>query len=58
MYPVIIMSIEDDSDREFMEWLYGEYYLLMRKKAYEIVMDDNVVDDIINDTLYFGSIGK
>ncbi|HHV46246.1 MAG TPA: hypothetical protein GXX53_05055 [Tissierellia bacterium] len=58
MYPVIIMFIEDDSDREFMEWLYGEYYLLMRKKAYEIVMDDNVVDDIINDTLYFGSIGK
>lgn len=58
MYPVIIMFIEDDSYREFMEWLYGEYYLLMRKKAYEIVMDDNVVDDIINDTLYFGSIGK
>ncbi|HHV46243.1 MAG TPA: RNA polymerase sigma factor [Tissierellia bacterium] len=51
MYPVIIMFIEDDRDRKFMEQLYEEYYLLMRKKAYEIVMDDSVVDDIINDTI-------
>ena len=51
MYPIIIMSIENDSDKEFMEWLYKKYYPLMRKKAYEIVMDNRVVEDIINDAI-------
>ena len=51
MYPIIIMSIENNSDREFIEWIYIEYYPLMKKKAYEIVMDNSVIDDIINEAI-------
>ena len=49
MYPMIIMTIENDSDREFMERLYKNYYPLMKKKAYDITRDNDVVEDIIND---------
>lgn len=51
MYPMIIMTIENDSDREFMERLYRNYYALMKKKTYDITKDNDVVEDIINDAI-------
>lgn len=50
MISIMIMTISDDDEREFMERLYINYYALMRKYAYEISQDAGQVDDIINDT--------
>ena len=49
MIPIMIMTISDDYEREFMERMYIKYYALMRKYAYEISQDAGQVDDIIND---------
>lgn len=45
----LLAVIESDSDREFMIRLYQQYYPLMRSKAYGIVRDYNIVDDIIDE---------
>lgn len=50
MYPVIVSAIKSDDDQSFIMQLYEQYYPIMKKKAYEIVSDYSVVDDLINDT--------
>lgn len=44
-----IDAIEDENDRDFLSQLYEQYYPVMKKKAYAITHDYNVVDDLIND---------
>lgn len=45
----LFLAIENESDREFISGLYIQYYPIMKKKAYEITCDINVIDDIIHD---------
>ena len=46
---LLTATIESDTDREFMMRLYTEYYPLMRSKAYGIVREYAIVDDLVND---------
>ncbi|ADY54474.1 RNA polymerase, sigma-24 subunit, ECF subfamily [Syntrophobotulus glycolicus DSM 8271] len=57
MYLLIILAIENDEDRYFIAQLYKQYYPLMKKKAYEILHDYSVIDDLINDA-FIKLIGK
>ena len=50
MHPLIISTIMNDDDRYFIAQLYEQYYPIMKKKAYEILLDYSIVDDLINDT--------
>lgn len=54
----LLSSIENDTDREFMMRMYQDYYPLMRSKAYGIVRESAIVDDLINDACVrlFGKI--
>ena len=45
----VIMSIEDDSDKEFMKNIFEKYYATMKKKAYEVTNNRNVVEDIVSE---------
>lgn len=50
MFPIIIMEIEDDSDRAFIESIYEQYHKLMFSEALKYVskMDaDDVVQDVL-----------
>lgn len=49
MWPLFILTIENDDDRDFIAELYRQYYPIMKKKAYEITGDYNIVDDLIDD---------
>ena len=45
----LFLTIENESDKEFISGLYEQNYPIMKKKAYEITCDINVTDDIIHD---------
>ncbi|MEL7609479.1 MAG: sigma-70 family RNA polymerase sigma factor [Bacillota bacterium] len=49
MIPIIILTIQDDNDRNFMTSLYLDYYGLMRKHALLIVKDGSTAEDMIHD---------
>lgn len=49
--PPILLAIEDDNDREFMEYLYLKYQRLMYSTIYQIVQDTWLTDDIIQNSL-------
>lgn len=49
MYPLFLLGIEDEDDRNIIADLYEQYYPIMKKTAYEISGDYNVVEDLIND---------
>jgi RNA polymerase sigma-70 factor (ECF subfamily) len=49
MLALIISTIENSDDRNFVFELYIQYYPIMKKKAYEISWDYSIVDDLIND---------
>lgn len=49
IHPLFIMAIENEDDRNFIGELYKKYYPIMKSKAYEIVRDYSVVDDLINE---------
>lgn len=49
LYPIILFTIENDDDRDFIEELYTQYYPIMKKKVYEITRDYSVIDDLINE---------
>lgn len=49
VYPLFILTIENDDDRKCIADLYIQYYPIMKKKAYDISRNYNVVDDLIND---------
>lgn len=51
MIPIIIMTIENDDDREFMIQLYLKYNTLMFSKAKQIVHDDFIAEDMVQEML-------
>ena len=51
MIPIIILMIEDDSDREFMERFYLEYNKLMRVTASKYIFSSHIADEIVHDTI-------
>lgn len=46
MIPICILAIEDDSDREFMSWLYQQYHRLMYWEIYDLLHDQWATEDI------------
>ena len=46
----IIMAIEDDGDRSFVEQLYIKYEKKLKMLAYGIVKNDSDAEDCVNDT--------
>ncbi|MCM3290937.1 sigma-70 family RNA polymerase sigma factor [Paenibacillus sp. MER 180] len=49
MLLILFSVIEEEKDQDFLIDLFYQYYPLMRKKAYEVTNDYNVVDDLIQD---------
>lgn len=49
MLPMMILMIEDENDRAFIERLYLDNRFLMFKKAFEIVRSPFVAEDIVSD---------
>lgn len=47
MIPIIILAMEDDSDRNFMINLYTNHYKIMKYQAYKIVKDEKVAEDMV-----------
>lgn len=47
MIPYIILTIENDDDREFMADLYRTYHRLLYKEIYEIVQDSWNTEDLM-----------
>ena len=42
-------TVDNDVDKEFFEGLYRLYYPLMKQKAYSIIRNYEVIDDLIQD---------
>lgn len=51
MIPYIILTIENDDDREFMADLYRTYHRLLYKEIYEIVQDSWNTEDLMQSLL-------
>ena len=51
VYPIMILAIESDQERLFMQELYEAHYRLMYAKAYEILGAHHDVEDIIQDAI-------
>jgi RNA polymerase sigma-70 factor (ECF subfamily) len=49
--PVIILSIENDDDREFMVSVYTEFYPMMKATALKTVRNENSAEDIVQDVI-------
>lgn len=49
--PLILLAIECDSDRAFMEKLYLDHYRLMRAAARKVLLTGQEADDVVNDAL-------
>ncbi|ADY57018.1 RNA polymerase, sigma-24 subunit, ECF subfamily [Syntrophobotulus glycolicus DSM 8271] len=49
MFPLVILAIENDDDREYITELYVQYYSIMKKTAYQILRNYDIVDDLINE---------
>ncbi len=57
MYPVAIMMISDESDKEFMEQLYCKYYKMMFRMAWSLSASWQDTEDIVADSIV-SLIGK
>ena len=49
--PLVILAIENESDRDFMEQIYLQYYKLMYHTILQITDDPWLADDILQITL-------
>ena len=49
--PLILLAIENDGDRAFMEKLYLDHYRLMRAAARKVLMTGEDTEDVVNDAL-------
>lgn len=49
VYPIVILAIENEADRLFMQKLYEDYYRLMYVKAHEILRERNNAEDVISE---------
>lgn len=47
---VLLATLTDESDREFIFGLYRNHYALVRKVIYGITRDSNNIEDLINDS--------
>ena len=51
MFPVIILAIENEDDREFMMQLYTQYRALLYSEIYKIVQNEWDADDVLQDVI-------
>ena len=51
MIPLVILAIEDDYDREFMTNLFIKYKDVMYRRAYGIVKEPELAEDVLQITL-------
>lgn len=51
IFPIVILAMEDDSERTFMQALYCEHYRLMHAKAYDVLRDKHLADDAVHDAI-------
>jgi RNA polymerase sigma-70 factor (ECF subfamily) len=51
MIPLIILAIENDSDRDFMIAIYTELHPVMKATAFQIVNDSKIAEDMVHDTI-------
>lgn len=51
MVPLVILAIEDDYDREFMTNLFMKYKDVMYRRAYGIVKEPELAEDVLQITL-------
>ena len=51
MLPMVIMTMEDEDNREYMTRLYRDYQALMLKTAWEYPYDQITVEWLGNDTV-------
>lgn len=51
MIPICILAIEDDSDREYMTWLFLQYQKLMYSTIQKITQDQWTADDVLQSSL-------
>lgn len=51
MLPIIILTIVDEDDREYMAALYMDYRFLMFSAAKEIVNDKWLAEDLVQDSI-------
>ncbi len=49
--PQVIMMIESDEDRSYMERLYEQHYRLMLSTAWKYTSDQFEVEDIVSDSI-------
>lgn len=49
--PYVIMMIESDEDRNYMEWLYKQHYRLMLSTAWKYSSDQFEVEDVVSDSI-------
>ena len=49
--PSVILAIENENDRDFMEQIYRQYYRLMYHTIFQIIEDPWLADDILQVTL-------
>lgn len=50
LMPFVILAMAEGDDRDYMEWLYKEYKLLMYGTAWRYVSDPYLVEDIVSDS--------
>ena len=48
-FPIVILAIMDDSDREFMKALYIEYQLTMFRMARALTDSSHDAEDVVSD---------
>lgn len=51
MFPVIILAIENEDDREFMMQLYTQYRALLYSEIYKIVQNEWDADDVLQNVI-------
>lgn len=49
--PFVIMTIESEEDRSYMEWLYEQHHRLMLSTAWKYTSDQFEVEDIVSDSI-------
>lgn len=51
MFPMIILAIENEGDREFMMWLYTQFHALLYSEIRKIVRNDWDTEDLLQNVL-------
>ena len=51
MFPIIILAIENEDDREFMMQLYTQYRALLYSEIYKIVQNEWDADDVLQSVI-------